>query len=80
LSSGGCGLIKPKTNSQLFSISEVIVSSELSGKIDTSKWLNQANIVTPDFKKSSLFTNNNINSKVLKDHNFNQAPKNIFQV
>jgi hypothetical protein len=32
--------VKPKTNSQLFSISEVIVSSELSGKIDTSKWLN----------------------------------------
>lgn len=43
---------KKKTYSQLFNISEVIISTELSGRIDTSNWINQANIVTPDFKKS----------------------------
>jgi hypothetical protein len=31
----------------------VIVSSEISGKIDISKWVNMANIVTPDFKRAS---------------------------
>lgn len=46
-------LDKKKTNSQLFSITEVIVSSELNGKIDTSNWLNQAYIMTPDFKKTT---------------------------
>lgn len=30
----------------------MIVSSELSGRIDTSNWINQANIVTPDFKRT----------------------------
>lgn len=29
------------------------MSSDISGKIDTSKWVNQANIVTPNFKKSA---------------------------
>jgi hypothetical protein len=30
------------------------VSSELVGKIDTTNWINQANIVTPDFKKNKI--------------------------
>lgn len=35
----------------------MIVSTELSGKIDTSKWNNQANIVTPEFKRAkSLYS------------------------
>ncbi len=38
---------KRKTNGELFSITEVIVNSELNGKIDTTNWLNQANIITP---------------------------------
>ena len=41
--------------SSSFNITDVIVSSELTGKIDTTKWVNQANIVTPDFKKLHLF-------------------------
>jgi hypothetical protein len=49
-------LDKRKCSSSLFSISDVIVSSELTGKIDTSNWINQANIATPQFKRySSLF-------------------------
>lgn len=30
------------------------MTSELSGKIDTSRWLNQANIVTPEFKRAQI--------------------------
>ncbi|CDW81806.1 UNKNOWN [Stylonychia lemnae] len=43
---------RKKTQSQLFNIQEVIVSSELTGRIDTTNWRNQANIVTPDFKRA----------------------------
>ena len=43
---------KKKTTSSAFNITDVIVSTELSGKIDTSKWNNQANIVTPEFKRA----------------------------
>jgi hypothetical protein len=46
-------LDKKKTSNQIFSISEVIVCSELSGKIDTSTWLNKAKIAVPDFRKLS---------------------------
>eukprot|EP00347_Sterkiella_histriomuscorum_P022865 403336868 len=70
-------VLKPKTNSQLFSINEVIVSSEISGRIDTSKWVNQANIVTPDFKKalSCVFVSKNLKSDKSKSHNkdYNQS-------
>lgn len=31
---------KKRTNSSVFNITDVIVSTELSGKIDTSKWNN----------------------------------------
>ena len=37
--------------SNVFNLSEVIVTSELTGKIDPNKWINKANIVTPDFRK-----------------------------
>lgn len=47
-------LEKKKTSSS-FNIGDVIVSSELNGKIDTTKWINQANIATPDFKRSHYF-------------------------
>lgn len=51
---------KKKSYSSAFNISDVIVSTELSGKIDTSKWNNQANIVTPDFKRAkSLYSSEN---------------------
>mmetsp|Transcript_3770 Transcript_3770/g.3691 ORF Transcript_3770/g.3691 Transcript_3770/m.3691 type:complete len:96 (+) Transcript_3770:1440-1727(+) len=30
------------------------MNSDISGKIDTSKWMNQANIVTPNFKRSAI--------------------------
>lgn len=44
-------LDKKKTSNQIFSISEVIICSELSGKIDTKTWLNQAKIATPEFRR-----------------------------
>ena len=54
---------RKKTSSQIFSISEVIVSSELSGKIDTSNWINQANIATPDFKRAQSAISNGTDIK-----------------
>lgn len=39
----------------MFSISEVLVSSEISGKFDSSRWLNKANIMTPDFRKLACY-------------------------
>lgn len=47
---------KRKSASSSFNISDVIVNSELSSRVDTSKWINQANIVTPDFKRSLYLT------------------------
>lgn len=44
---------KKKTSVQ-YSINDIVSNSEMIGKIDTSKWLNSANIVTPLFKRSSL--------------------------
>lgn len=44
---------KKKPNSQLFHFTEVVVPCDLFGKIDTSKWVNQANIITPEFKRAS---------------------------
>ena len=46
---------KRKTSSSCFNISDVIVGTETVGKIDTSKWLNQANIATPHFKRTESF-------------------------
>jgi hypothetical protein len=42
---------KKRLGSNVFNLSEVIVSSELTGKIDPNKWINKANIITPEFRK-----------------------------
>ncbi len=44
-------LEKKKSNAAQYSFNDIILNSD--GKIDTSKWVNQANIVTPNFKKST---------------------------
>ncbi|MFS8159304.1 MAG: hypothetical protein ACMG6E_03665 [Candidatus Roizmanbacteria bacterium] len=36
-----------------YNFNDIIMSADISGKIDTSKWVNQANIVTPVFKRNS---------------------------
>ena len=44
----------------------MIVTSELSGKIDTSNWMNLANIETPDFKRAKFSTNSDNKSNIEK--------------
>ena len=48
--------LKKMSSNAIFNIQDVIISSELSGRINTKKWINQANIVTPEFKKSTFMT------------------------
>ena len=56
--------MKKYSSNANFDISDVIVSSELSGRINTAKWINKANIVTPEYKKSSFFQNAGSASKM----------------
>ncbi len=48
--------LKKISSNAIFNIQDVIVNTELSNKIDVKKWVNQANIVTPEFKKSTFMS------------------------
>ncbi len=45
---------KKASSNALFNILDVIVNSELTCRVNPKYWVNQANIVTPDYKKSTF--------------------------